>query len=183
MVRAGPAGPYAPQIWVLGSSDYGAQVAAFFGLPYCFAYFFSEGRGAARALDVYRQNYRPSELNPKPHCAIAAYALAAVTQGEAEYHYLPRAIQTAMYLRGQFIPVPTPESAANFELTDAEKRHMQQRRETAFFGTPADVASRLTAEAASLGIDELVLVTSTYDPLARQQSYSLLAREFGLQSE
>jgi luciferase family oxidoreductase group 1 len=182
MVRAGPAGPFAPQIWVLGSSDYGAQVAAFFGLPYCYAYFFSEGRGAARALDVYRQNYRPSELNPQPHAAIAAFALAAETQEAADYHYLPRTIQGAMYLRGQFIPLPSPESAANFELTDAERLHIQQRRDKAFFGTPTDVASRLTAEGRSLGIDELVLVTSAYDPLARQQSYSLLAREFGLQS-
>jgi alkanesulfonate monooxygenase SsuD/methylene tetrahydromethanopterin reductase-like flavin-dependent oxidoreductase (luciferase family) len=87
-----------------------------------------------------------------------------------------------MYLRGQFIPLPSPESAANFELTDAERLHIQQRRDKAFFGTPTDVASRLTAEGRSLGIDELVLVTSAYDPLARQQSYSLLAREFGLQS-
>jgi luciferase family oxidoreductase group 1 len=181
-VRAGPAGPFAPQIWVLGSSDYGAQVAAFFGLPYCYAYFFSEGRGAARALDVYRQNYRPSPLNPKPHSAIAAFALAAKTQEEADYHYLPRAIQGAMYLRGQFIALPSPESAANFELTDAEKLRMQQGREKAFFGTPADVANRLTAEAGTLGIDELLLVTSAYDPLARQQSYRLLAQEFGLQS-
>jgi len=180
MVRAGPAGPFAPQIWVLGSSDYGAQVAAFFGLPYCYAYFFSEGRGAARALDVYRQNYRPSELNPRPHSAIAAFALAAETQEAADYHYLPRTIQGAMYLRGQFIPLPSPESAANFELTDAENLRIQQGREKSFFGTPADVANRLTAEAGSLGIDELVLVTSAFDPLARQKSYSLLAREFGL---
>ena len=85
-----------------------------------------------------------------------------------------------MYLRGQFIPLPSPESAANFELTDAENLRIQQGREKSFFGTPADVANRLTAEAGSLGIDELVLVTSAFDPLARQKSYSLLAREFGL---
>jgi luciferase family oxidoreductase group 1 len=179
-VRAGPKGPYAPQIWVLGSSDYGAQVAAFFGLPYCYAYFFSEGRGAARALDLYRENYRPSELNPKPHSAIAAFALAAETQEEADYHYLPRTIQGAMYLRGQFIPLPSPESATAFQLTETERLRIQQGRETSFFGRPADVVTCLNAEADTLGIDELVIVTSAYDPLARQKSYSLLAREFGL---
>src|SRR5271167_2744591 len=56
-VYAQPLGPHAPEIWVLGSSNYGAQVAAFFGLPYCFAYFFSDGAGAQQALDIYHASF------------------------------------------------------------------------------------------------------------------------------
>src|SRR6266550_1883097 len=58
-IAAQPQGPTSPEIWILGSSDYGAQLAAHFGLPYAFAYFFSEGTGVEQALDLYRKNYLP----------------------------------------------------------------------------------------------------------------------------
>ncbi len=59
-VTAQPRGPGVPEVWVLGSSDYGAQVAAHFGLPYCFAHFITDGAGAAEALALYRELYKPS---------------------------------------------------------------------------------------------------------------------------
>jgi luciferase family oxidoreductase group 1 len=59
-VVAQPTGPSSPELWILGSSDYGAQLAAHFGFPYAFAYFFSEGTGVEQTLDLYRKNYRPS---------------------------------------------------------------------------------------------------------------------------
>jgi luciferase family oxidoreductase group 1 len=180
MVRAVPAGPFAPEIWVLGSSDYGAQVAAFFGLPYCYAYFFNDGQGAARALDIYRQNYRPSALNPMPHSAITVWALAAASDTAADYHYRPRGIQKLLFMRGQFIAMPSPEAAAEFPVTEAEQARIDAGRQIAFFGTAATVASRLREECAALGVDELAIVSSAYDPAARQMSYTLLAREFGL---
>ncbi len=65
-IKAQPRGPTAPELWILGSSDYGAQLAAHFGLPYAFAYFFSDGQGVERALQLYRENYRPSERHPEP---------------------------------------------------------------------------------------------------------------------
>src|SRR5262249_4340932 len=57
-IKANPRGPTRPELWILGSSDYGAQLAAHFGLPYSFAYFFTEGRGCDEALALYRRNYR-----------------------------------------------------------------------------------------------------------------------------
>ena len=77
-VIAQPTGPSSPELWILGSSDYGAQLAAHFGLPYAFAYFFSEGTGVEQALDFYRKDYRPSEMNPKPIATICVWALAAI---------------------------------------------------------------------------------------------------------
>jgi luciferase family oxidoreductase group 1 len=179
-VRAVPMGPYAPEIWVLGSSDYGAQVAAFFGLPYCYAYFFNDGQGAARPLDIYRENYRPSAGNPKPRSAITVWAFAAETETEADYHYQPRGIQRLMQQRGQFIAMPSPEDAAAFELTEGERDKIKQGREIAFCGKAADVVHRLRMRAAHLGVDELAIVSSAYDPVARQKSYTLIAQEFGL---
>src|SRR6185503_8138953 len=60
-VKAYPLGDTSPQVWMLGSSDYGAQVAAHFGLPYAFAWFFTDGKGGPEALRLYRELYRPSE--------------------------------------------------------------------------------------------------------------------------
>jgi luciferase family oxidoreductase group 1 len=60
-ITAHPLGPHAPEIWILGSSDYGAQLAAHFGLPYAFAYFFTDGQGAEMAMALYRERFQPSE--------------------------------------------------------------------------------------------------------------------------
>jgi len=67
-IAALPRGTTNPQIWILGSSAYGAQLAAHFGLPYAFAYFFSDGAGVEEALSLYRRNYRPASAirNPSP---------------------------------------------------------------------------------------------------------------------
>ena len=179
-IRAMPLGPYAPEIWMLGSSDYGAQVAAYFGLPYCFAYFFADGQGAKRALDIYRETYRPSELNPEPHSSITVWALAAETQQEADYHYQPRAIQRVKFHRGQYIAMPSPEAAAVYPASEPERAEMKRLQAAAFSGAAADVAARLRALAVEMGVDEMAITTSAYDPAARRKSYSLLAREFGL---
>jgi len=85
-IVAHPTGPTSPQLWILGSSGYGAQLAAHFGLPYAFAYFFSDGAGVDEALGLYRRYYRPSERYPKPCATICVWALAAETAREAQRH-------------------------------------------------------------------------------------------------
>jgi luciferase family oxidoreductase group 1 len=179
-ISAEPTGPHAPEIWILGSSNYGAQLAAFFGLPYCFAYFFSDGAGAQQALDIYRETYRPSALWPQPHAAITVWAFAADTQGEADYHYQSRAIARLMRDRGQFIALPSPEEAAVFPVSDIERAHIARVKERALSGTASDIAARLRALAAQTGVAEMAITTTAYDTEARRHSYTLLAREFAL---
>jgi luciferase family oxidoreductase group 1 len=179
-IRAQPAGPTAPEIWVLGSSMYGAQVAAHFGLPYCFAYFFSEGVGAREALDIYRETYRPSALNPVPVSAICMVAMAADTQEQADYLYGPREVWRALRERGQYVPLPTAQEAAAFALTPGEKQRAAVLRERALSGTPDLVRARLLDVATSLGVDEVAIVTASHDAAARRRSFELLARAFAL---
>jgi luciferase family oxidoreductase group 1 len=179
-VFAQPQGPHAPEIWVLGSSDYGAQLAAHFGLPYCFAYFFSDGAGAQQALDLYHTRFKPSEHLAAPHSAITVWAFAGDTQEEADYFFQSRAIWRLMRDRGRYIALPTPEEAAAYALTDPERARMAQLREQAFSGTAPDVAGRLRALAKETGVAELAITTTAYDSAARRKSYALLAREFDL---
>jgi len=179
-VRAQPSGPGAPQIWILGSSTYGAQVAAWFSLPYCHAYFFNEGQGAREALGIYHNTYRPSDANPRPYSAIAVFALAAETQAEADRLFAPREMWRAERERGRFIPLPSPEDAAAYGYTEAERARLTDSRRRAVFGTPDIVRDRLCAIAADHGVDEVALVTAVHDPEARRRSFELIAGEFKL---
>ena len=79
-----------PDVWVLGSSDYGARLAAHLGLPYAFAYFFADGQGVEQALHLYRTLYQPSERHPTPQATICVWALAAHSEAEALHHALSR---------------------------------------------------------------------------------------------
>ena len=179
-VIAQPQGPTSPEPWMLGSSDYGAQVAAHFGLPYCFAHFITDGAGAAEAIDLYRTTYRPSERFPKPIAAITVWAMAAATQEEADRQFMSRAIWRLGRDRGVYAALPSPEEAAAMPVSGMEAAKIERIRKTAIYGTSDVVAARLRALAAETGVDEIAMLTTLHDKQARQDSYTLIAREFGL---
>jgi luciferase family oxidoreductase group 1 len=176
-IRAQPAGPTTPEVWILGSSDYGAQVAAFFGLPFCFAHFISDGQGADQALAMYREGYRPSARHPGPHAAICVWAMAAQTQDEADYLFRSREIWRLNRDRGIFTSLQSPEEAMSRTLSDSELTRIERLRARSFYGTADVVAGRLEALAAEHGVDEIAILTTLHDPEARRRSYTLLADE------
>ena len=179
-INAHPSGPTSPELWILGSSDYGAQLAAHFGLPYAFAYFFTEGRGVEEALALYRRNYRGSARYPEPRATICVWALAADTDAEARRLLQSREFWRIGFEQGIRKPLVTPEFAAAYPYTEAERATIEALRRKAIVGTGAAVARRLTELAHRLQLDELVVVTWTHDPAARHRSYELLARALPL---
>jgi luciferase family oxidoreductase group 1 len=179
-IRAHPQGPTRPELWILGSSDYGAQLAAHFGLPYAFAYFFSEGMGVEKALQLYRRNYRPSERHPTPHATICVWALAADSEAEARRLFTTREFWRIGFERGIRNPLVAPEEAAAYSYNDTERATIDALRRKALIGTAEQVASRLRELSTRLELNELVIVTWTYDPAPRHRSYELLAQAFGL---
>ena len=179
-VVAHPRGPQRPQIWVLGSSDYGARLAAHFGLPYAFAYFFADGQGCEQALQLYRTLYRPSERHPQPQPTICVWALAADTAAEARHHALSRERWRIERMRGLPGPLPPPEAVAARGFTADEMAVVEAARAKALVGSGAQVAEKMRALAASFGLDELVVNTWAHDPAVRRRSYALLARQFDL---
>ena len=180
-IKAHPIGPTTPELWILGSSDYGAQLAAHFGLPYAFAYFFTEGRGVEEALALYRQKYRPSSRYPEPRATICVWALAADTDAEARRLLRTREFWRVGFEKGLRQPLVTPEFAASYPYTDAERATIEALRRKALVGTGDVVAARLRELAERLQLDELVVVTWTHDPAARHRSYELLAAACGLE--
>jgi luciferase family oxidoreductase group 1 len=183
--RGGPASApagmdLAPQLWILGSSDYGARLAAHFGLPYAFAYFFMDGQGVEQALELYRTLYRPSERHPKPQVTICVWALAADSDAEARHQALSRDRWRADYLRGRLGPLPAPDDVAARGFSEEERPAVEAGQRKAFVGTAVRVAGQLRTLAAELELDELVINTWACDPAVRRRSYALLAAEFGL---
>jgi luciferase family oxidoreductase group 1 len=178
-VQAYPQGPTAPEVWILGSSDYGAQVAALFGLPYCYAWFFSDGAGGERAIDLYKRNYRPSARHPEPHSALCVLALAAPTMEEAQYHFTPRVLSRMHRDRGILGPLESPEAAAATLATTYDPARVAQFRQDSFVGTGPEVAARIEELRTRVGVDEMAVVTWTHDEDARRTSYTELARAAG----
>jgi luciferase family oxidoreductase group 1 len=179
-IKAHPIGPSSPELWILGSSDYGAQLAAHFGLPYAFAYFFTDGHGMEQALELYRRNYKPSERHPQPQATICVWALAADTEEEARRLATSREhsrILRDVGIRDALVP---PEEAAAYPYVEAQRAKIESMRRRAFVGVAEQVREKLTKLAEQHGLDELVVVTWTYDPEPRHRSYELLAQAFGL---
>ena len=179
-IVAHPRGPHAPELWILGSSNYGAQLAAHFGLPYAYAYFFVDGQGADEALALYRRLYRPSERHPEPQPTVCVWALAADTHDAAVHQALGRERWRVDRARGVVGPLQAPEVIAARGFTAAEWPTVEAMRQKAFVGTGAEVGAQLRALAQELQLDEIVINTWAHDPEVRRHSYALIAREFGL---
>ncbi len=179
-VLAMPTGPSVPEVWVLGSSDYGAQVAAHFGLPYCFAHFITDGAGCAEAIETYRALFRPSATLAAPHAAICLWALAAESETEAERLFSSRGLARLWRDKGIFSPLPSPEEAAAYAYSSTDLARLARIRERAMWGTPDSVGERIRALASELGVQEVAVLSTCHDAAARRHSYTLLAREFGL---
>ncbi|MBP3976433.1 LLM class flavin-dependent oxidoreductase [Microbacterium sp. BLY] len=164
-VRATPAATGVPEVWLLGSSDYSAQLAASLGLPYVFANHFS-GQGLERALDLYRTNYRPSEEHPEPRTFLTVNAVAAPTAEEAEDRALPQLRMMArLRLNQPLVPLETVEQALAAEHDAATDQVVEAARSRWFVGTGETVAADVRAFAARFGVDEVMLspVAGAYD--------------------
>jgi luciferase family oxidoreductase group 1 len=178
-VYAYPQSETSPNIWMLGSSNYGAQLAGHLGLPYAFAYFITDGQGADEALQLYRETFRPSASLAKPAATVCVWALAADTDEEALRLFESRARWKMDRNLGRIGPLLPPEEATR-DYSPAEQFALQRLREGALIGSAATVGSKLRQLAVRLEVDELVIITWTHDPAAQMRSYELLAQEFAL---
>ena len=181
-IKAYPAGDTVPEVWMLGSSDYGAQVAAHFGLPYAFAWFFADGGTGAQAMKIYQSYYKPSDRHPEPNSALCVFALCGDSEEEATYHFQPRARFRLQRDRGIFMPLESPDAALAYDYSEAEKHRMRELQDACFVGTAQSVRERIEALADELNIQEMAIVTWAYDEEVRHKSYRLLADAFDLKT-
>ena len=180
-VFAYPQSITSPDVWMLGSSDYGAQLAAHLGLPYAFAWFITDGQGADHALQIYKDTFKPGPNLDKPLATLCIWALAADTDEEAWHLFKSRARWRMDRNLGRIGPMLPPEQADR-EYSQAEQMALDAMKANAFVGSASTVANKLRALAAHFELDELVVITWTYNPKAQAHSYELLAKEFNLAS-
>ncbi len=183
VVRSTPAAQGVPVVWLLGSSDYSAQLAARLGLPYVFASHFS-GEGTAHALALYRAQFQPSEHLDAPRSFVTANVVAADSAAEAEALALPQLQQMAKLRTGAPMGVlGTVEDAAAFTPGPAQQELIDRMRERWFIGAAPDVAARLAGFAAEHEVDEVMIspVAGGHDgeaparAIARETTLTLLA--------
>jgi luciferase family oxidoreductase group 1 len=175
-LRATPAPRSYPEIWMLGSSTYGAQVAAALGLPFCYAYHFAISSDVDAALRLYRDGFRPSPRLAAPHAMVSASVIAAETTEEAQYLAGPSRIMALSLRTGRLGPIVSPETAATVELSDLDRSVLDQLPGTQYAGTAEEVVAALDELAERTGADELMLAGTVYDPATRRDTLTRVAK-------
>lgn len=169
-----PGRGYLPEMWLLGSSVFSAQLAGMLGLPFSFAYHFSPGYVDA-ALERYRSSFTPSFLLDQPHAMVAVSVLCAPTAEEARWLSGPSAVNIVQLRTGRLGPLLTPEEAAAYRFSDAEAALVADTTATHLIGDPSSVQQGLEELQARTSADEIMLSTRAHSFDARVQSLSLVA--------
>jgi luciferase family oxidoreductase group 1 len=161
-------------IWILGSSLFGAELAAVLGLPFAFASHFAPAE-LDRALALYRQTFRPSEQLERPYAMVGLHVSAAETDAEARI--LVSSIQQAFLAlrRGKPMPLPAPKPGFEETLSMQERALLAQVMECAVVGTKERVREGLQALVRRTGADELMVTSQIFDQGARMRSFEIVA--------
>ena len=181
-VKVTPVPPVPPELWLLGSSEESAKLAAQFGLPYSFAHFIYPD-GAEAMLDTYRNAWQASDTLSAPKANMCVGVICAETQEEAEYLALSRKLWRLQLAKGALGPYPTPEEAKHYKYTDRERLVADSANKTGIVGDPQAVKEGLERLAQCCGLEEIMVVTITHDFNARIRSYELLADIFDLSAK
>jgi luciferase family oxidoreductase group 1 len=178
-IRPVPIGTAMPPLWLLGSSGYSALLAAQIGVGFAFAHHFAM-HDATEAVQSYRQNFRPSAALAAPYAILGVSVVCADTAAEAERLAQTVDLSFLRIVKNERAPLASPEEAAAYPYTDAERERIRAHRSKVFVGAPEVVRDGLVALKEQTGADELMAVTSLFDHTARKRSYTLLAQAFGL---
>jgi luciferase family oxidoreductase group 1 len=174
LVRAVPGQGTKVPLWILGSSLYGAQLAAALGLPYAFASHFAPN-ALLPALEVYRERFQPSEQLAEPHAMVACNVICADDDAEARRLFTSAQQSFTNILRGRRGQLPPPLEDIETFWTAEEKARASQMLARSYVGSPATVREQLDAFVAETGADELIVAAAIHDHAARLRSYELLA--------
>jgi luciferase family oxidoreductase group 1 len=178
-VRAQPEGPAAPEIWLLGSSDYSGLLAAQLGLRFAFAHFIN-ARGGDLVMRAYKERFQRSAREAQPGTLLCCFVICGESDAEAER--LARAVDLRRLEMAYNLdtPVPTLEQAEQRAYTEKERDYIRAQRARVVLGSPGTCKARLLALAAQYSADELMVLTITGDYASRLASYQLLAQAFEL---
>jgi luciferase family oxidoreductase group 1 len=178
-VRVQPEGSTAPELWLLGSSDYSGLLAAQLGVRFSFAHFINAHGGDA-VVRAYKQRYQAAGREPEPHSAVCCFVICAESDAEAER--LARVVDSRRLDMAYNLdtPVPTQEQAEKRAFNAEERAHIQSQRARLVHGSAGTCKEKLLKIAEQFSADELMVLTITGDYATRLDSYERLAEAFQL---
>jgi luciferase family oxidoreductase group 1 len=167
-----------PEIWVLGSSDFGALFAANRGLAYSFAQHFSH-LPATEMLRLYHENFHPSPWLDEPRAMMAVHIICAETDEEATELALSHELSFSLFVNtGKSNPLPSVEEARAYPYTEEDWKHVRMGSMPKFVGSPATIKRLLKPYLDTKLFEEVMVLTMVYDQEKRRRSYELLADIF-----
>ncbi|MEY3526109.1 MAG: hypothetical protein RI997_218 [Pseudomonadota bacterium] len=161
-------------LWILGSSLYGAQLAAALGLPYAFASHFAPD-ALEHALAIYKAQFRPSQQSAKPHAMAGVNVVLADTDAEADYLFSSIQQRFTDMIRGKRGYLKPPIDDIHAYWSADENMHASRMLACSFVGSPDTVRRKLDGFVTSTGVDELMVASAIFEHQARLRSYELLA--------
>jgi luciferase family oxidoreductase group 1 len=164
-------------LWILGSSLFGARLAAVLGLPYAFASHFAPD-ALLPALELYRREFEASEQLEAPYAMVAANVIAADDEDEARRLFTSPQQSFTNVLRGRRGRLPAPIDDIERYWTPAERERVSRMLSCSFVGSPETVRAGLDAFLAETRADELIVAAQIFDHGARVRSYEILAGTF-----
>jgi luciferase family oxidoreductase group 1 len=161
-------------LWILGSSLFGAQLAAHLGLPYAFASHFAP-QALMQAISTYRGRFKPSAQLAAPYVMVGCNAIVANTEAEAKRLFTTPQQQFARMVRGTRGQLPPPIDDIESFWSPMEKEHAMSMLGCSFYGSPATIKAKLAPLIEATGADELMVAAAIWDHKARVRSFELLA--------
>jgi len=174
LIRAIPGEGTKVPLWILGSSTFGAMLAAELGLPYAFASHFAPQQ-LMTALEIYRSRFKPSEQLDRPYAMVGVNIIAAETDAEARRLATTQQMSFTQLVRGTRTVSRPPIDDIETFWTPAEKTQVMQMLARSIIGSPSTVRAGMEALIAETGADELIIVSDVYDHQARLRSFELIA--------
>jgi luciferase family oxidoreductase group 1 len=176
-IQAVPAAGTEVPLWILGSSNFGAMLAAELGLPYAFASHFAPDL-LLPALQIYRSRFKPSEQLATPYAMVGVNVIAAETDVEARRLATTQQMSFANIFRGARGLSRPPIDDIETYWTPAEKAQARQMLARSIYGSRATVRAGLDALVAETGADEIMIVSDVYDHPTRLRSFELIAEAY-----
>lgn len=178
-IQAVPAAGTNVPLWILGSSNFGAMLAAELGLPYAFASHFAPDM-LLSALDIYRSRFKPSEQLDRPYAMVGVNVIAAETDAQARRLATTQQMSFADIFRGARGLSRPPIDDIETYWSPSEKAQAMRMLARSIVGSPQTVRSGLDALIAETGADELMIVSDVFDHTTRLRSFELIAQAGGL---
>ena len=176
-VKAMPSDVALPPIFLLGSSDYSAQLAGHIGAVFAFAHHFATF-DAAEAMRLYRDSFKPSASHAKPYAILATHVVCADTDEEADRLARTVDLNFVRRAKGEYLPLASPEEATAYDYAPVDRARIASNRQRMSVGSPATVKARLGPLIEATQAQELMVTTMIHGHAARKHSYELLANIF-----